>query len=92
MNVRYRVELSQAERDELTEMLGSGKNAARKLKRAQILLAADGGCRDEEIARTVHPLKPVSFEGDDHLVDRRRADAEVALDVGFSGWSPNMWA
>ena len=39
MNVRYRVELSQAERDELTEMLGSGKNAARKLKRAQILLA-----------------------------------------------------
>ena len=27
----------------------------------------------------------VSFEGDDHLVDRRRADAEVALDVGFGG-------
>lgn len=53
MNVRYRVELSQAERDELTAMLGGGKCAARKLKRAQILLAADGGRRDEEIARTV---------------------------------------
>ena len=53
MNVRYRVELSQAERDELTAMLGGGKHAARKLKRAQILLAADGGGRDEEIARTV---------------------------------------
>src|SRR6201988_1465619 len=53
MNVRYRVELSQAERDELTAMPGGGKNAARKLKRAQILLAADGGGRDEEIARTV---------------------------------------
>ncbi len=53
MNVRYRVELSQAERDELTAMLGGGKHAARKLKRAQILLAADGGRRDEEIARTV---------------------------------------
>src|ERR1700758_2936329 len=53
MNVRYRVELSQAERDDLTAMLGGGKHAARKLKRAQILLAADGGCRDEEIARTV---------------------------------------
>src|SRR5207245_3924208 len=53
MNVRYRVELSQAERDELTAMLGGGKHAARKLKRAQILLAADRGCRDEEIARTV---------------------------------------
>lgn len=50
MNVRYRVELSQAERGELTAMLGGGKHAARKLKRAQILLAADGGCGDEEIA------------------------------------------
>ncbi len=45
MNVRYRVELSQAERDELTAMLGGGKHAARKLKRAQILLAVDGGGR-----------------------------------------------
>src|ERR1700687_733119 len=53
MNVRYRVELSQAERCELTAMLGGGKHAARKLKRAQILLAADGGRRDEEIVRTV---------------------------------------
>jgi hypothetical protein len=52
MNVRYRVELSQVERDELTAMLGGGKHAARKLKRAQILPAADGGGRDEEIART----------------------------------------
>jgi hypothetical protein len=33
--------LSQAERDELTAMLGGGKHAARKLKRAQILLAAE---------------------------------------------------
>src|ERR1700692_2864616 len=53
MNVRYWVELSQAERDELTAMLSKGKRAARKLKRAQILLAADAGCSDEEIARTV---------------------------------------
>jgi hypothetical protein len=44
MNVRYRVELSQAERGELTAMLSKGKRAARKLKRAQILLAADAGC------------------------------------------------
>ena len=53
MNVRYRVELSQAERGELTTMLSGGRHAARKLKRAQILLAADAGCGDEEIARTV---------------------------------------
>jgi hypothetical protein len=53
MNVRYRVELSQAERGELTAMLSKGRRAARKLKRAQILLAADAGCSDDEIARTV---------------------------------------
>ena len=53
MNVRYRVELSQAERCELTAMLHKGKRAARRLKRAQILLAADAGRSDEEIARTV---------------------------------------
>jgi len=41
MNVRYRVELSQPERAELTALLSAGKHAARKLKRAQILLAAD---------------------------------------------------
>ena len=44
MNVRYRVELSQAEREQLNEMLSGGKHAARKLKRAQIcwLLTARG--------------------------------------------------
>ena len=53
MNVRYRVELSQAERSELSAMLNGGKHAVRKLKRAQILLAADRGRSDEEIACTV---------------------------------------
>src|SRR5438552_6336710 len=53
MNLRYRVELSQAERCELTAMLSEGKRAARKLKRAQIVLAADAGRGDEEIVRTV---------------------------------------
>jgi transposase len=53
MNVRYRVELSQAERCELTAMLSKGKRAVRKLKRAQILLAADAGRSDEDIARIV---------------------------------------
>jgi transposase len=53
MNVRYRVELDQPEREELTAMLRSGKHPARKLKRAQILLAADAGMGDEAIATTV---------------------------------------
>ena len=53
MDVRYRVELSQPERSELTALLSGGKHAARKLKRAQILLAADVGASDDEIATNV---------------------------------------
>jgi transposase len=53
MNVRYRVELSQTERDQLTVLLSGGKHAVRKLKRAQILLAADAGASDEAIATSV---------------------------------------
>jgi transposase len=53
MNIRYRVDLSEAERVELQAMLSGGKRAARKLKRAQILLAADAGVPDETIASSV---------------------------------------
>jgi transposase len=53
MNVVYRVELSQTERDELKGLLSGGKHAARKLKRAQILLAADAGSSDDDIATSV---------------------------------------
>jgi transposase len=53
MNVRYRVELTLSEHEQLTALLSGGKHAARKLKRAQILLAADAGASDEEIARDV---------------------------------------
>ena len=53
MNIRYRVELNEAERAQLTAMLSGGKHAARKLKRAQILLAADAGVSDEAIASSV---------------------------------------
>jgi hypothetical protein len=53
MNLRYRVELSQTERAELTALLSGGKHAARKLKRAQVLLAADAG------TGAVHPPSSV---------------------------------
>jgi transposase len=71
MTVRYRVELSEAERHELQAMLNGGRHAARKLKRAQILLAADAGLPDETIARslavsgsTVYRTKRRFVEGD----------------------------
>ncbi|MCX4176900.1 MULTISPECIES: IS630 family transposase [Paraburkholderia] len=53
MNLRYRVELDQSEREALAAMLSGGKHAARKLKRAQILLAAHAGKDDASIAATV---------------------------------------
>jgi len=53
MNVKYRVTLSTSERAQLAAMVLGGKGAFRRLKRAQILLAADNGRADEEIARSV---------------------------------------
>lgn len=53
MNIRYRVDLSQSEHDDLRALLSGGHHPARKLKRAQILLAADAGASDAEIAARV---------------------------------------
>ena len=53
MNLRYRVDLNQSERDQLTALLSGGKHPARKLERARILLAADAGVSDVEIAARV---------------------------------------
>lgn len=50
MNIRYRVDLSDIERRHLTALLNGGKHAARKIKRAQILLEADAGVSDDVIA------------------------------------------
>lgn len=53
MNIRYRVDLSDAERDHLRVLVSGGKRAVRTIKRAQILLAADAGASDEAIATGV---------------------------------------
>lgn len=50
MNIRYIVKLNDEERSELKALVTGGKAAVRKLKRAQILLAADAGRQDEDIA------------------------------------------
>ena len=69
MNVRYRVELSQAERDQLTEMLSGGKHAARKLKRAQILLAAASGVSETVIAASVRVGESTVYRTKRRLVE-----------------------
>ncbi len=53
MAKKYIVELTAEERDALEKQLRKGKISARRLKRAQILLAADAGQIDQQIAQTV---------------------------------------
>jgi transposase len=53
MNVRYRITLSSEERVQLRALVQGGKGPVRRLKRAQILLAASGGSGDERIAVNV---------------------------------------
>jgi transposase len=53
MNIRYRVSLSSEERSELVALVAGGEVAVRKIKRAQLLLAAAAGSTDEVIARNV---------------------------------------
>ena len=102
MNVRYRVELSQTERAELTALLSGGKQATRKLKRAQVLLAADGGASDEEIARsvrvgrsTVYRTKRRFVLGSFKRCSKRASGVVVNLENGkiigrFSGFAGQM--
>jgi transposase len=53
MNIHYRVDLNEAEHTQLAALRHGGTHAVRKIKRAQILLAADAGASDEAIASTV---------------------------------------
>jgi transposase len=50
----YVVDLSSAEKEELVTLTSRGKTPARKLKRAQILLLAEEGRKDETIAEMLH--------------------------------------
>jgi transposase len=53
MNERYIVELTSDERERLRAFVGSGSERVRKIKRAQVLLAAEGDATDAEIAAAV---------------------------------------
>jgi transposase len=50
---KYLVDLSDEERQSLLRLLGSSNHSSRKLPRARILLQADEGFTDEQIARTL---------------------------------------
>ena len=69
MNVRYRVELDESERAELNALIAGGKAAVRKVKRAQILLAADRGQTDEAIAASVGVGTSTVYRTKKHFVE-----------------------
>lgn len=50
----YIVDLSAEEKEQLLKLTSRGQASARKMKRAQILLLADEGKKDETIAEVLH--------------------------------------
>jgi transposase len=69
---KYHIDLTDQERSMLEQMLRRGKHSARKLTRARILLKADFGLRDEDIAQELDTCIPT--------VERtRKRFAEVRL-------------
>ena len=92
MNIRYPVELSEAEKHTLRDLTCKGKSSARKVKRAQILLMADGRQHsDAEIAcalsvgtSTVYRTKRKLVEEglEEALSEAPRPGGERKLDAG----------
>jgi transposase len=77
MNVRYRITLTAEERDQLRRFVQAGKGAFRKLKRAQILLASEGGSSDVTIAKNISV-------GTSTVYRTKRRFVEEGLDAALS--------
>lgn len=76
MNVRYRVTLCDEERAALKALVAKGRPKVRESKRAQLLLAADEGCPDAQIAATVRVSLPTIYR-------TKRAFVESGLDAAL---------
>ena len=89
MTKKYIVELTAEERQGLEKLLRKGKISVRRLKRAQVLLAADAGQMDQQIAQTIQVhvatveriRKRFVLGGVDHaLTEKKRPGGRVKLD------------
>jgi transposase len=86
MNIKYKVTLTEAERIELKQLTSSGKNSARRIKRAQILLMSDQGAYEEQ---DISDILSVSFS----TLYRTKRDfveygLETALEEGARSGQP----
>lgn len=52
--IKYIVDLSEGEREQLLQLIRKGTGSARKLARARVLLKADEGLSDERVAQALH--------------------------------------
>ena len=77
MNMKYIVELTTAERESLQAFVNSGSKLARKVKRAQLLLAADQGYGDQDIAELVGVGTSTVYRAKKRFVER---EFDVVLD------------
>ena len=77
MHVKYIVELTESERELLKTFVNSGSKLARKVKRAQVLLAADEGYQNKEIAALVGVGTATVYRAKKRFVER---PFEVVLD------------
>ena len=77
MNVRYVVTLSPEERSTLQELVKKGSGQVRRIKRAQVLLAADAGATDQQIATSVSVGTSTVFR-------TKRRFVEEGLDAALS--------
>lgn len=88
MNYLYRVELTPDERDQLTQMLSKGQHSARKLKRANLLLLADGHLHsDTEISTLLHVSTSTIYRTKRRFVEY---GLEFALAEGYRPGQPKM--
>jgi transposase len=76
MTIRYQVNLDEAEHTQLAALLNGGTHAVRKIKRAQILLAADAGVCDAAIAGSVSVGVSTVYRTRRHFVE---GNLEAAL-------------
>jgi len=74
---KYKVTLTEAERQELISLTSKGQVRARKMKRAQVLLKADEGLKDSDIMTAVNVRRPM-------VEDTRRRFVEGGLEKALN--------
>jgi hypothetical protein len=91
MNIRYRVDLRHTR---LAALLNGGKQAARKIKRAPILLATATACSSPHDGRrrwTLDPLAGAMVRLTEHDALSRETVRQRLAECALKPWRRDMW-